>query len=408
MSTAALSSPIPTDLVASKARISSIDVVRGLVMIIMALDHARDFFHIGAFNYDPTNLETTTPAIFFTRWITHFCAPTFVMLAGTSIYINSQKKGKKDLSMFLLTRGIWLIILEIVVIRFSFFFNLYYDITILQVIWVIGASMICMAGLIHLNYKIILGIGLLILFGHNTTDTLTVTPESSLFGIWTFLLDGGFLALTEGKNIFVVYPLIPWLGIMLLGFCLGRLYAKDYVPKTRQTMLIRIGIIAIALFMLIRFINIYGNPRPWAEQNSSLFTVISFLNCEKYPPSLLYTLMTLGPILILLAMLEKIQLPKRLIQPLVVFGRVPLFYYVLHFFLIHLISLGLFMNKTGKSFSELDFHFNNGFGGITSEGGYSLTITYLLWMAVVVALYPLCAWYNRYKSTHGHWWLSYL
>lgn len=407
MTTASLSSPLPTELATDKARISSIDLVRGIVMVIMALDHARDYFHLGAFNYNPTDLTTTYPALFFTRWITHYCAPAFVFLAGTSIYISSRKKSKQALSMFLLSRGLWLIVLEVVVIRFSFLFNFYYDVTFLQVIWVIGAAMICMAALIHLPYIAILVTGGILLLGHNATDAIQLNPNQSGFVLWAFLHQSGFIQIVEGVNIFVVYPLIPWLAIMMLGYCIGLIYEKGFDNERRLQILTRLGTGAILLFITLRFANVYGDPAPWTEQHSMMYTIMSFLNTTKYPPSLLYSLMTLGPVMLLLAMFEKYNVGSAL-RPFLVFGRVPLFYYILHFFLIHAISLFLFMNKTGKSLSEIDFHFNQSFGGITAEGGYSLGWAYVGWMTVVLLLYPLCKWYNQYKSTHSHWWLSYL
>jgi uncharacterized membrane protein len=406
MATATLSSEsIPQTLV-EKTRVSSIDLVRGLVMVIMALDHVRDFFHHDSFISEPTNMATTTPVFFFTRWITHFCAPTFVMLAGTSIYLNSQKKSKKELSLFLLSRGAWLMILEVVVIRFSFFFNVYYDLTIFQVIWVIGAAMVCMALIIHLSDYVVLALGLLIIFGHNATDGIQLTTESPFYAIWVALHQTGMIGLTEGKNLLIFYPLLPWLGIMMAGYGLGMIYKKSVDAAKRQRILLIAGFGAITLFVIIRAINIYGDPAPWAAQKNGVFTLMSFLNCTKYPPSLLYSLMTLGPMLIILSLLEK--RPMHFLNPLLIFGRVPLFYYILHFYVIHVVSLTFYLQKTGKSLSSLDFHFDRSFGGITPDGGYSLGITYLFWISIVLALYPVCKWYYHYKSTHNNWWLSYL
>jgi uncharacterized membrane protein len=396
----------PADVLTEKPRISSIDVLRGIVMVIMALDHTRDFFHVGAFTYDATNMQTTNPALFFTRWITHYCAPTFVLLAGTSIYINLQRKTKKDLSIFLLTRGLWLVFLELVVVRFGLFFNFYYDVLFLQVIWAIGASMICLAALIHLPYKAVLTVGVVIVAGHNFADISPLTPENPLFPIWATLRQFGFFPISENTAVFVPYPLLPWLGIMLLGFGLGKLYQKQYDPLKRRRVLLQLGFATIVLFVILRLINVYGDPAPWSVQKNSVFTVMSFVNVTKYPVSLLYTLMTLGPVLIALALLEKVN--YNFLKPFQVFGRVPMFYYILHFYLIHAVSLLLFMNKTGVSFSDIDFHFNKSFGGITNEGGYSLGWTYVAWISIVLFLYPLCKWYNNYKSTHKNWWLSYV
>lgn len=396
----------PADVLTEKPRISSIDLMRGIVMVIMALDHARDFFHLGGFAYNPTDMNTTTPVLFFTRWITHFCAPTFVFLAGTSIFISSQRKPKKELSIFLLTRGLWLILLEVVVIRFSFFFNLYYDVTIFQVIWVIGASMVCMAALIHLPYRAVLAIGLLIVFGHNLTDGIQLRPTDSLFPVWAMLRQTGFFNVTADKSFLIVYPLLPWLGIMVLGYCLGKLYTPQFRSEERNKLLFRIGLAAVALFVVLRFINSYGDPAPWSTQKNAIYTFMSFINTTKYPVSLMYTLMTLGPVLMILSWMERTG--TGVLKPFIVFGRVPLFYYVLHFYIIHAIALVLYMNKSGHSWSALDFHFNKSFGGITAEAGYSLFWAYVGWISVVIFLYPLCKWYNRYKSTHSHWWLSYL
>lgn len=396
----------PTGILVERQRISSVDLVRGVVMVIMALDHVRDFYHFGAFSYNPTDMTTTTPALFFTRWVTHFCAPTFVFLAGTSIFLSTQRKSKKELSRFLLSRGLWLIFLEVVVVRFAFFFNFYYDLTILQVIWAIGVSMICMAGLIHLPAKIILAIGLIIVFGHNISDTWQLQPTDSGYVIWALLRQTGFIQVSPQVSVLAFYPILPWLGIMILGFCVGQLYARDFDPARRRKLLFQLGTTATALFIILRFINIYGDPAPWGDQQNALYTFMSFLNTTKYPVSLQYALMTLGPVLMVLSWLEKKAVPR--LKPLIVFGRVPLFYFVIHFFLIHFTALLFFMNKTGKSFNDLDFHFSKGFGGLTSENGYSLFWVYVAWIAIVVALYPLCRWYNKYKSTHAKWWLSYL
>jgi uncharacterized membrane protein len=407
MSSAASISAVPvTDTATTKPRLASIDTLRGLVMIIMALDHVRDFFHYGALDNNPTDLASTTPAIFFTRWITHFCAPTFVFLAGLSIYISSQRKSKGDMSMFLLTRGLWLILVEILVMRFGFTFNMYFDVTFFEVIWVIGAAMICMAGIIHLRDNVALVIGLLLVFGHNATGGIQLQPDHPLYAVWVLLHQNGLLAVTPDNAIFVGYPLLPWLGIMTLGYSVGRLYVH-FSSDERQMWLLRLGAGAIVLFIGLRLMNVYGDPAPWSTQGNAMFTFMSFLNCTKYPASLLFTLMTLGPALIVLALLEKVK-GLSTSNVAAVLGRVPLFYFLVHFYVIHIASLLFFMNKTGKSFSEIDFHFSKGFGGITSEGGYSLTVTYLVWVSVVVLLYPLCVWYNAYKSTHNQRWLDYL
>lgn len=392
--------------VSSKLRISSIDIVRGIVMVIMALDHTRDFFHHDSLHMDPTDMKSTYPALFFTRIITHFCAPTFVMLAGTSICISAQRKSKHALALFLLTRGIWLIFAEVVIVRFGIVFNLYYDFIIFQVIWAIGASMVVMAALVYLTDAVLISLAALILFGHNLFDKILLSTGDTGFWPWLFFHQSGFARTTDGTSILVPYPVLPWLGIMLGGYVLGMLYRPYISPQRRPYYLMVAGASAIGLFVLLRLLNHYGDPSPWGVQKNGLFTVMSFLNTTKYPPSLLYTLMTLGPVLILLGIIERYAV--RWTEPFIVFGRVPLFYYVLHFYLIHGLAIACYMYSTGKSWAEIDFHFGQGFGGVLPDGGYSLLTTYFVWMGVVLALYPLCRLYNRYKSTHTQWWLSYL
>jgi uncharacterized membrane protein len=388
-----------------KQRISSIDIMRGIVMVIMALDHTRDFYHFDNQFFDPTDLTKTTPVLFFTRWITHFCAPTFVFLSGVAIRISEARKTKKELSIFLLTRGLWLILLEVVVIRFSFFFNLYYDFTIFQVIWVIGASMIVLSALIHLPAKAVLVIGLLIVFGHNIFDTLPLHPEDPGFALWIILRQTGSIQVSENAQLFVPYPLLPWLGIMLIGYSIGKWYTAAFDAAKRRKLLLYTGLSAITLFILLRGFNVYGDPAHWSVQKNGMFTLMSFIKTTKYPVSLLYTLMTLGPVLIILSWMEKVN--TSFLKPFVVFGRVPLFYYILHFYLIHSTALIAYMITTGKSFRELDFHFSAGFGGLPAGAGYTLGWVYVAWISIVLVLYPVCKWYNNYKSTHTQWWLSY-
>jgi uncharacterized membrane protein len=396
-----------TGLLTESPRVSSIDLMRGIVMVVMALDHTRDFFHLTAFQWDPEDLIRTNAPLFFTRWITHFCAPTFVLLSGTSVRLSLQKKSKKEVSRFLWTRGLWLIFLELTVIRFGIFFNLYYDATVIQVIYTIGSSMIILSALIFASEKIIFIFALLITFGHNVLDSIQVGPEHPLFQVWTFLFQGGFDAIVPGKFLLVKYPTMPWFGTMLLGYSLGAWYAKGFDPARRKKLLLITGLGAIALFIVLRWINVYGDPAPWSTQKNAIFTLISFLNCTKYPVSLLYILMTLGPILVILSLLENVSLTK--LKPVEVFGRVPMFYYVIHFYFIHILSVAAFLIIRHKTFADLDFHFPGGyFGGTPITAGYSLRWVYVVWIAVVLILYPLCKKYSAYKITHRQWWLSYL
>ncbi len=393
------------NLTAAK-RITSIDLLRGSVMIIMALDHVRDYFHAGAFMYDPLDLEMTSPALFFTRWITHFCAPVFMFLAGASAFIAGQKKTKKELSIFLLTRGLWLVLLEFTLIVFGWNFDISFTNIYFIIIWALGISMIVLAGLIHLPFKSILVVGIVLVAGHNLLDNIHVAGNNwKAFG-WALLHDQNFFT-WNGKNVLVGYPILPWIGIMALGYCLGSLYTPGFNAEKRKKILLIIGGSAIALFIVIRFINGYGDPSLWSHQSSLFYTFLSFIKASKYPPSLLYILMTLGPAILFLAFTEKIN--NRVSGIISVYGRVPMFYYLLHIFLIHLLTMlaaGLFTDFSWKVWLlQQPLWFAEGLKGY----GFSLGIVYLVWITVVVSLYPLCKWYDRYKTSHKEkWWLSYL
>lgn len=376
-------------------RISSIDVARGLIMVIMALDHTRDYFHTDAFVFSPTDMEKTHTALFFTRWITHFCMPGFVLLSGLAANISLQRKSKAKLSSYLFTRGLWFVVLELTVLRFGYFFNFYFDVTILSVLWLFGICMLLLAALIHLPNRWILILGLIIVLGHNLLQGVSVEPTSLGFVPWTIFMSRGFLPVSPDVAFVVTYPIIPWLGIMLLGYSMGGWYTNTDAA-TRQKLLMRTGIASVIAFILVRFINLYGDPAPWAAQQLGWYTVLSFLNTSKYPPSLLFTLMTIGPLLILLARLERAE--TKFTQVLNTIGRVPLFYFIVHFYVIHAFALISTMLRTDKSFSEIDLHFAKSFGGIIPEGGYSLGWVYLFWIGVVLLMVPLCNAYNRLKS----------
>jgi uncharacterized membrane protein len=375
-------------------------------MVIMALDHVRDFVHKDALVFDPTNLERSTPAIFFTRWITHFCAPAFVLLAGMSIYLSLQRRTKKEQSIFLLKRGLWLIFLDLVVMRFAFFFNFYYDATFLSILWMIGVCMILMAAVIHLREQAILAISIAIIFLHNALDFLQIAPGEPFYAPWLILMRVGVITLSPAAILITSYSIVGWLGIMMLGFSFGHYYKPGIEPHRRQRVFFLYGFCMLLLFIVMRHINIYGDPAPWVLWENPLYTFMSFLNTSKYPVSFLFTMMTIGPIFILLAALEFTH--SNFWKPVQVFGRVPLFYFILHFFLAHAVALVLYMRATGKSFAQIDLHFAASFGGITADGGRSLLWVYVVWIFVVVSLYPLCLWYDRYKTSHNYKWLSYL
>jgi uncharacterized membrane protein len=374
-------------------------------MIIMALDHVRDYFHADAFFYDPTNLSQTTPSVFFTRWITHFCAPVFVFLAGTSAFLSSQRKSKKELAYFLLTRGLWLIFLEITVVNFAWMFDISFSNLDLAVIWALGGSMIALAALIFLPVPIILTIGALIIFGHNLLDDISVRGnDEAAFG-WGLLHQSGMYEVFE-RSIFVTYPILPWIGVMALGYGLGSLYTNNVSASTRKRFLLSAGLISILFFILLRFINVYGEPMQWSVQNTSVLTILSFLNVTKYPPSLLFVLMTLGPALIFLAVSEKST--KRFTNIISTYGRVPMFYYLLHLYLIHLLAM-FAAELTTHDWRDMVLDVwvteNPGLDGY----GFSLALVYLIWLGIIITLYPLCRWYDRYKTANKQkWWLSYL
>ena len=390
----------------SQKRINSIDLLRGLVMIIMALDHVRDYFHTGAFLYDPLDLDKTSVTLFFTRWITHFCAPVFMFLAGTSAFLVGQKKTRKALSLFLFKRGLWLVLLELTLINFGWNFDIAFTNIYFIVIWALGISMIVLAGLIYLHYKLILLIGVVLVAGHDLLDNIHV-PGNNLpaFG-WALLHDQNFFS-WQGKNILVGYPVLPWIGVMALGYCLGILYTNAYSAEKRKKMLLIIGSSAIVLFIMIRGTNFYGDPSHSSHQQTAFYTFLSFIKTTKYPPSLLYILMTLGPAILFLAFTEKAT--NGFAKIISVYGRVPMFYYVVHIFLIHIFAMvaaGLFTDFDWKVWIlKQPLWFAEDLKGY----GFSLGIVYLVWLAIVIGLYPLCKWYDKYKTNHKEkWWLSYL
>lgn len=404
-------------MVTAKSRIDSIDLLRGIVMVIMMLDHTRDFVHNAALQFDPTDLSRTNIALFFTRWITHFCAPVFVFLAGTGAYLQlARGKSKAELSRFLVTRGLWLIFLELTLVKLGVFFNP--DIRFLgflQVIWVIGISMIVLSMLIYLPKSVIAAIGLLMIALHNLLDSYRVagwhgpgTPAPPLSEKLWILLHQAFYAFPVlGDNtpvIAVIYPLIPWVGVMAVGYVFGALYQLD--AQRRRRLLVMIGGAATALFVVIRAINIYGDPSQWSQQKNLVFTVLSFVNTTKYPPSLLFLLMTLGPSILALALFEMKEAGGALRNFFVTFGRVPLFFYLLQWYTAHLISILLHF-AFGKPVSWLwqsPLNFGQPHPGI----GFNLVVVYVAWISGVLILYPLCRWFAGVKQRRRDWWLSYL
>lgn len=400
----------------SRARVDSADLLRGLIMVIMMLDHTRDFVHSDAFVFDPTDLARTYPLLFFTRWITHFCAPVFVFLAGTGAYFQEMRgKAKPELSKFLLSRGLWLIFLELAVVRLLIFFNAHYYtlFAFLQVIWAIGWSMIVLAALIHLRLRsiVVISVGLIAL--HNLMDGIRVTswagPGSPVPGVgaslWKILHEPGIIFPFgyPGPAVQVLYPLIPWIGVMGAGYAFGSVYRMNGVARKKA--LLRIGGAMTASFILIRAINIYGDPSHWAVQRTPLMTVLSFLNVSKYPPSLLFLLMTLGPAILFLAALEGRD-RGALAKVLITYGRVPLFFYLLQWTTAHglaVVASWLAGKPVAPLFGDL------GFGPPPPQGfGFGLGTVYLLWGLGLLMLYPLCRWFAGVKARRHDWWLSYM
>ncbi|MFZ6014391.1 MAG: DUF1624 domain-containing protein [Bacteroidota bacterium] len=386
-------------------RIQSIDLLRGIVMIIMALDHVRDYFHADAFLYNPVDLSKTSVSLFATRWVTHFCAPVFVFLAGTSAFLVGSRKGKADLSSFLLKRGLWLIVLEFTIINFSWFFNIQFSLIAMTVIWALAIGMILLAAAIHLPYKAVFALGLLLVAGHNLLDNVHLEGNGAGAIGWALLHEFKGFALGH-FFLFIGYPILPWTGVMLLGYCFGKLYLPSADSETRKKTVLWTGVSMVAAFLVIRFINSYGDPFPWSAQQNGAYTFLSFMNVTKYPPSLLYILITLGPAFIFLALSEK--LTGKLAQYVIALGRVPMFYYIIHLYLIHIVAL-IAALATGYEVSDMVFNTWVTDSPNLKGYGFSLGVTYLVWIGIVLSLYPLCLWYDRYKTAHREkWWLSYL
>ncbi|HET7463527.1 MAG TPA: heparan-alpha-glucosaminide N-acetyltransferase domain-containing protein [Longimicrobium sp.] len=389
-----------------RARIDSVDLLRGAVMVLMLLDHTRDFVHRDAPLFDAADLSRTTVALFLTRWVTHFCAPAFVFLAGAGAALQLVRgKPKRELSRFLLTRGAWLVVLEFTVVRLGVAFDLDYRAFpgMLQVIWAIGVSMMVLAALIHLRTRWVAAAGVAIVALHNLGDPLNVPrPDPGLGGsLWMVLHQPGLIH-PLGLPLLVLYPLLPWLGVLLCGYCVGHVYGWE--AGRRRRFLARLGAGLVTAFVVLRLANVYGDPRPWSVQKNAVFTALSFVNTNKYPPSLLFVLMTIGPALLVLAWSEGARRGP-VGRALVTFGRVPLFFYLLQWFVSHGIALLLSL-AAGKPTSHL---FGIPAGTPPQPGaGFGLGVTYLCWAAGVALLYPLCRWFAGVRQRRDDWWLSYL
>ena len=391
--------PSKTDSATLTRRLTSVDALRGIVMILMALDHVRDFF--GTPGVSPTNLAQTTVPLFLTRWITHICAPTFFLLTGTGAFLSLERKSIPELSRYLFIRGVWLIVLELTVIRcLGFQFNFDYQVTMLVVIWALGWAMVVLAALVWLPPSIILTFGVVMIAGHNLLDGIR-----SANPIWVMLHSPDFVVNRPGFVVFAPYTLIPWVGVTAVGYVFGRVYR--WTPERRRAFLLKAGLGLAAAFVVLRAINVYGDPAPWSTQASSAMTTVSFLNVTKYPPSLLFLLMALGPALLILRALDGGT--PRILAPAIVFGRVPLFYFLLHLPLIHLLAVVACYWQNGAVYWMLQSP-NLGAYPFTPPPGWGLSLPtiYLLWVLVVVMVYLACQWFASVKQRRTDSWLTYL
>ena len=368
-------------------------------MVLMALDHTRDYFHQTFILLALTDPEHTSWPIYLTRWITHFCAPAFSFLAGVSAFIVGKRKTKNELSAFLLKRGAWLVFIELTIITFAWYFDIRFRNFDLAVIWSLGISMIFLAAVIHLSRKTILVIACVIIFGHNLLDTIHF--EGSVW--WGIVHEQSFFKLSDARSLNVIYPVVPWIGVMALGYYFGAFFTPPFWAAKRRKLFNAIGILALLLFVVIRWTNIYGDLLQWKDYGDLSMTLFSFFNLTKYPPSLLYLLVTLSGTLFFLANSENWK--GRIVNFFTVFGRVPFFFYILHLYLIRVLA----MIAAGLHGYGWDLMVQTSFEIDLKDFGFNLGIVYLIWIGIIFMLYPLCKKFDCYKQSHkDKWWLSYL
>jgi uncharacterized membrane protein len=394
------------------SRLACVDLLRGVVMVLMALDHTRDFFT--GLRFAPEDLAHTSGPLFFTRFLTHFCAPAFFLLAGVGGYLSlSQGKSVAQLSRFFWTRGCWLVLLDLTVMAYgwTFFFPFWFS----GVLWSLGWSMIVMSLLVRLPLPLIAMLGAGIIITNNLLDGINPTRFGKFAALWLILRDHGVFWIEPGRAFFVLFSLIPWVGVMAVGYGLGALLRRRHSRK----LVFGIGAALTTVFLILRIFHLYGNSQsslqplcvdaagPWRVQATLTLTVVSFFDTLKYPASLQFLLMTLGPCLIALAWFDKVNSERGLAKILVIFGRVPLFYYVLHVYVIHALAVWTGLICRQKVAWLL-------YGGpmlhLPPDGyGHSLPFIYAMWLAVVLLLYPLCKWFAEFKQRRADWrWLSYL
>jgi uncharacterized membrane protein len=394
--TLAAAGAVATPHGAARPRLDGIDFLRGLVMAIMVLDHARDFF--GGSSMNPRDVHDTS--LFLTRWVTHFCAPIFVFLAGVSAFLyGSRGRARSDIARFLLTRGLWLMLIELTVVRFAWTFDVSYDFVFMQVIWAIGCSMLVLAGLIYVPRWAIAAFALTLILGHNLLDG--IVADDSWRWLWVMTHGFGVLHPTPNMEVMAIYPLIPWVAVMAAGYVLGAVFLRPEVQRRRA--LLTVGLLATIGFIVLRATNLYGDPAPWLKQDAFVPTLLSFVNCEKYPPSLLYLAMTIGPGLILLALFQSAR--SWLARVIIEIGRVPFLFYIAHIALLHAMAIvvaELMVGDIGWLFRHMPvFNKPDGYG-------LSLPGVYALWLVALALLYPMCRWFGALKQRRKDWWLSYL
>jgi len=387
-------------------RVEAVDVLRGAVMVLMVLDHTRDY--LGNAAIDPTDLSRASPALFLTRWVTHFCAPVFAFLAGTGAYLaGSRGRSKADLAAFLATRGLWLIFLELTVVRLGLFFDPVNAPVILTVLWSIGASFVVLAGLVFLPSRVVGALGVLLIATHGLAGSLGVSPDSTppaaLQAAGALLLRPGLLPMPGGVTVLVVYPLLPWLGVVAAGYAFGEIIRLE--PERRQRVTWNMGVVMTAAFVILRAWGVYGDPRPWTTQATPLLTGLSFINCTKQPPSPLFVLMTLGPAIAALAVIDRVGIRGPVSRVLVKLGRVPLFYFLLQWPVIHGLAVLLGVVRG----LPVAWQFSPAALGPAPEGwALSLPGIYAAWAVVLAVMYLPCRWFAGVKARHPGGWLSYL
>lgn len=381
-----------------RARINSIDLLRGLVIILMVLDHVRTYFGQGSWYADPTDLAHTTIPLFLTRWITHICAPVFIFLAGTSAFLyGTRLQDTQKLSRYLFTRGLWLIFVELVIVNFGWTFDVHLSLHFLQVIWAIGVSMVALSLLVHLPIWAIFAFGLALVVGHNLLDPIHIEGTSALALIWYVLHQHQLVALSNNFSIYFFYPLIPLIGLMAIGYVFGSLYQPEFDSRRRKW-LFYMGTAVVLLFLVLRGLNLYGDPNPWSTQPTLGNSILSFLNTTKYPASLHYLLMTMGPALVFLALTEKVH-SRGISGAILTFGSVPFFFYIIHIYLIHFLAV-VALVISGRSWIDYIISAEAYMNQTTANFGFSLYVVYIVWTMVIVGMYPLCKWYRAYKKRH--------